>query len=153
MYDKNNFINYDYLIQNSLLDVVRSSLKFVEKNGLLGSHHFYITFKTKHINVIIPNYLKKIHPDNITIVIQHQFWNLNVFQDKFTICLSFNDIQENLEIPFCSLISFTDPAAKFSLQFTQNIYKCTNNHIKTKKEKKTTPKSNILNLDKFRKNK
>lgn len=110
-------INYDDLVQIALKQVVRQALEFVEKNGLVGNHHFYITFRTDHPDVAIPSYLLERHPEEITIVLQYQFWDLHVHAHGFEVTLSFNDIHERLQVPFDALTSFVDPSVKFGLQF------------------------------------
>ncbi|MCP4924163.1 MAG: hypothetical protein GY915_09100 [bacterium] len=121
MHTEGDRLDYDVLVQDALRHVARSALKYVAENGLPGSHHFYITFRTHHPGVVMPGHLKAKHPEDITVVIQHQFWDLNIFEDRFSISLSFNDVQENLEIPFSALISFMDPSVKFGLQFTPSL--------------------------------
>lgn len=112
---------YDELVQRALISVVRDVLENVSKNGLSDNHHFYVRFRTDHPGVKIPSYLKKQHPEEIMIVIQYQFWNLNVYNDRFTVDLSFSGCQETLEIPFSALTAFVDPSVKFALQFTPSF--------------------------------
>jgi hypothetical protein len=108
---------YDMMVQEALLGVVRKSLRQAATHGLPGNHHFYITFKTRHPEVDIPPYLKEKYSDEMTIVIQFQFWGLEVREDNFEIMLSFNDKHERLFIPFVALTGFADPSVKFGLQF------------------------------------
>ena len=110
-------LNYDEIVQNALRGVVRDVLGRVSKDGLKGSHHFYVTFQTNRPDVIIPEDLRGKHPEEITVVLQHQFWDLKVDQHKFEVTLSFNDTLEKIVVPFGSLISFLDPSVKFGLQF------------------------------------
>ena len=112
---------YDELVQKALISVVRDVLKDVSANGLSGNHHFYIRFRTDHPGVKIPKYLKDRHPEEVMIVLQYQFWNLTVSQDKFSVDLSFNGIQETLQIPFSAMTVFVDPSVKFALQFTPSF--------------------------------
>ncbi|MDR2158245.1 MAG: ClpXP protease specificity-enhancing factor SspB [Holosporaceae bacterium] len=116
----NNF-RYDELVQKALISVVRDVLKDVSENGLSGSHHFYVRFRTDHPKVRIPSFLKEKHPEEIMVVIQYQFWNLKVSPDGFSIDLSFNGVQENLQIPFSAMTAFVDPSVKFALQFTPSF--------------------------------
>lgn len=106
------------MVQESLRNVIRDTLKLVAKNGLPGSHHFYLSFKTDYPGVDLPDFLLEEYPDEITIVLQYEFWDLEVEDDCFFITLCFNDIHERLTIPFNSIISFVDPSVKFGLQFT-----------------------------------
>ena len=111
-------LNYDDLVQKALKQVVRDSLTFAAKNGLPDKHHFYISFRTDHPLTVIPPYLTENHPEEMTIVLQYQFWDLDILEKTFEVTLSFNDIHERLVIPFDGLTSFVDPSVKFGLQFT-----------------------------------
>ena len=86
-------INYPQILNNNMINVLKDVLREIKKNGLPEGHHFYITFNTNNKNVILPKWLKKKHPKKMTIVIQYEYWNLKVFEDKFEILLSFNDIK------------------------------------------------------------
>jgi uncharacterized protein len=111
-------LDYDQLIQEALRDVVRKTLQTVSKKGLPGNHHFYITFRTDRNDVVMPEYLREQHPDEVTVVLQHQFWDLNIDNSSFSVTLSFNGHHERLVIPYGALVSFMDPSVKFGLQFT-----------------------------------
>ncbi len=91
------------------------------ENGLPGEHHFYITFRTDHPEVRIPSHLKAQHPEDMTIVLQHQFWDLEVTEDWFAVALSFQGKRELLHVPFESVTAFADPFAKFGLQFQTDL--------------------------------
>jgi len=110
-------IPYDVLVQNALRDVVRHVLADVAKNGLPGEHHFFITFSTKMQGVGVSSRLKERYPEQMTIVLQHQFWDLKVEDDYFAITLSFGDVPEKLTIPFAAVQAFYDPAAAFEAAF------------------------------------
>lgn len=113
------FIDYNRVIDQAMRSIVKRCLRYVEKTGskLPGNHHFYITFDVEHEGVDISENLRKLHKDQMTIVIQHQFWDLEVEEARFSVTLSFNNIKEKLVIPYDSLISFADPSARFGLQF------------------------------------
>jgi hypothetical protein len=111
-------INYELLVENALKDVVRSALIITQETGLPGETHFFITFNTNHDGVNIPDRLKESHPDKMTIIIQHQFWDLVVDQVHFEITLSFGGQKEHLSVPFTAITEFNDPSAGFGLQFT-----------------------------------
>lgn len=111
-------INYEDLVQNALVSVVRDLLKETAEKGLLGHHHFYVSYNTDHPDVELPDYLREQYPESITIVIQYDFWDLKVFEDRFEVTLSFNGVSEYLVVPFAAMTSFVDPSAKFGLQFT-----------------------------------
>ncbi|WP_138379408.1 SspB family protein [Luteithermobacter gelatinilyticus] len=113
-------IQYDQMVQNALLSVVRDILTDTAKFGLPGNHHFYITFRTDYPDVKIPAYLKEKYPEEMTIVLQNQFWDLKTDEDHFEISLSFNRKREHLSVPFSALIGFFDPSVDFGLHFHSN---------------------------------
>ncbi len=110
-------INYDALVQEALLGVIVNLLTDAAKQGLPGEHHFYIAFDTTHMGVVMPEYLRAQHPKEMTIVLQHQFWDLDIFEDGFSVQLSFHGKPEYLSIPFDALTGFLDPSVQFGLQF------------------------------------
>ena len=110
-------LNYDKLIDNALLGVIRDTLKHVEKYGLPSNHYFYITIKTKFRGVKLPEFLLQKYPDNITIILQYEFSNLHVSDAEFGVTLSFNARNYYIRIPFQAIMAFTDPGVNFSLQF------------------------------------
>ena len=112
-----NTINYDKLIEKSLKHVVIEALKIAEEQGLPGEHHFYITFRTNHPRTNISDQLRQQYPEEMTIVLQHQFSNLMVMDDYFSVELSFGGIPQTLTIPFVAITYFADPHAKFGLSF------------------------------------
>ena len=113
------FLDYNKIIDQSMRGIVKKCLKYVLSKGskLPGNHHFYITFDITFPGVKISKNLAKMHQGQMTIVMQHQFWDLEVLDDKFSVTLSFNGVREKLEIPYDALISFADPSARFGLQF------------------------------------
>ena len=110
--------NYDELVQKALVSVVKQVLSDVSVNGLSGNHHFYIRFRTDHPMTRVPKFLKERHPEEVMVVLQHQFWNLQVSDEGFSVELSFNSMRESLFVPFSALTAFVDPSVKFALQFT-----------------------------------
>ncbi|MEO0441061.1 MAG: ClpXP protease specificity-enhancing factor SspB [Pseudomonadota bacterium] len=112
-----SLIPYDEIVQEALRAVVGRVLGEVEKEGLPGEHHFYITFKTRAPGVDIPDHLIAKFPDEMTIVLQNRYWDLSVQDDRFEVGLSFNSISSMLHIPFAAITSFVDPAVDFALQF------------------------------------
>jgi hypothetical protein len=116
-----SLIPYDEIVQEALRDVVGRVLYEVEQaGGLPGGHHFYITFKTKAPGVSIPKHLVERFPDEMTIVIQHRFWDLKVERDGFSVGLSFGGVPSTLAVPFAAVTDFVDPAVDFSLKFQAN---------------------------------
>lgn len=152
---------YDELVQRALISVVRDVLMNVSKNGLPGNHHFYIRFRTDHPKTKVPQFLKERHPEEVMIVIQYQYWNLRVEETYFSVDLSFNGVQENLQVPYAALTAFVDPSVKFALQFTPTFGDDGDNNTHTPFEKKTNgdgkdsscdkENGNIINFDSFRK--
>jgi hypothetical protein len=112
-----DLLRYDLMIEAALRDVVRETLSTVAQNGLPGEHHFYITFLTNFPGVEIPDYLRKQYPDEMTIVLQYQFFGLKLEDDIFGVTLSFNNVKERLRIPVESITTFADPSVNFALQF------------------------------------
>lgn len=110
-------IQYEMLVERALRGVLREALRLVLDTGLPEGHHFYITFRTTHSDVILPPRLKAQYPEEMTIVLQHQFWNLHVEEALFSVELSFQSKLERLVIPFEAVTGFADPHAQFGLQF------------------------------------
>jgi hypothetical protein len=110
-------IRYDLRAQNALRNVIREVLAEVAQTGLPGDHHFYIAFSTKADGVVVSPRLMEQHPDDMTIVLQHQFWDFKVTDTGFEVSLSFNNVPEHLKIPFSAIKSFFDPSVQFGLQF------------------------------------
>jgi hypothetical protein len=112
-----DLIGYEALADRALRSVVKEALKRTEKQGLLGSHHFYLTFRTKDPGVEIPDFLLDRFPEEMTIVLQNQFWGLKVSEDEFEVGLTFQKMPTTLVIPFAALTAFVDPSVQFGLQF------------------------------------
>ncbi|MGE4373366.1 MAG: SspB family protein [Xanthobacter sp.] len=110
-------IRYDLLAQEALRSVVRRVLADVAKDGLPGEHHFYISFDTRAPGVRLSERMLEKYPEEMTIVLQHQFWDLIVSETQFEVSLSFGGVPEKLVVPFTALKGFFDPAVKFGLQF------------------------------------
>jgi hypothetical protein len=112
-----DYIGYQALTDAALRGVVRDALRRIEKQGLIGSHHFYLTFKTKFPGVDIPDFLREQYPDEMTIILQHQFWGLKITEELFEVTLTFKKLPATLVIPFPALTAFFDPGVQFGLQF------------------------------------
>ena len=112
-----DFIGYQALTDAALRGVVREALRRIEKQGLIGSHHFYLTFKTEFPGVEIPDFLREQYPEEMTVILQHQFWGLKVKEDLFEVTLTFRKLPATLIIPFAALTAFMDPGVQFGLQF------------------------------------
>ena len=116
-----SLIPYDEIVQDALRAVVGRVLGQVEKEGLPGNHHFYITFKTGAPGVDIPRHLSERYPDEMTIVIQNRYWDLKVTAAAFEVGLSFNQVGSKLVIPFAAITAFHDPAVDFALHFSAQV--------------------------------
>jgi hypothetical protein len=112
-----DYIGYQALTDAALRSVVRDALKRVEKQGLIASHHFCITFKTEFPGVEIPDFLREQYPDEMMIILQHQFSGLKVRDEFFQVTLSFKKVPATLTVPFAALTQFMDPGVQFGLQF------------------------------------
>ncbi len=112
-------IDYPKLVEKALRGVVRDTLALVAEDGLPGDHHLYMTFRTDDPGVVLPDALAARYPNEMTIVLQHEFWGLTVEEDGFGVTLSFAKTPYRLEIPYAALTVFADPSVEFGLQFTQ----------------------------------
>ena len=153
-------INYELLVETALRTVVRSSLMIAEQSGLPGNAHFYITFQTEYPGVEIAPRLKASHPERMTIILQHQFWDLEINKDEFSVSLSFGGEREKLTIPFMAVIDFNDPSVGFGLQFASDLAETDENTVIDEGEilpgapeddEKPTTSADVVSLDTFRK--
>lgn len=113
----NDRFHYDALVDDALRSVVRRVLTQVAEKGLPGSHHFYISFRSTDPGVVLPDYLRAKYPEEMTVVLQHQYWDLIIAPDHFEVTVSFNKQQERIRVPFAALSAFVDPSVRFGLQF------------------------------------
>lgn len=148
--------DYETMVQDALKRVVHDALKKASQKGLSQDHHFYITFDTNHSRVDIPDYLKEEYPSEMTIVLQHEFWDLNADSDGFQVTLCFDDSNERISVPFDALISFVDPSVKFGLQFSpidpeDKKHKKGLKEVTSGPEEKSENTSNVISIDSFRK--
>jgi hypothetical protein len=147
--------DYQKILNNNLLNVCIDILKDIEKNGLDGNNHLYITFKTNNLKNIVPNWLLQKYPNEMTVVIQHEYYHLSVNKNDFNIGLSFNNKKSDLKISFDSITSFADPSANFGLNYQFNksdkeIVKKKKKNLKNKE--KEYDASNVINFSNFKKN-
>ena len=148
-------IEYQKILNKNLLNVVIEILKEVEKKGLDGKNHLYITFATNNSKTSVPDWLLQKYPEEMTIVIQHEYYHLSVNKKNFNIGLSFNNKKCDLSIAFDSIISFADPSSNFGLnyQFNKTIDK--NNKktlVKKTKSIKKRDSTNVINFSNYKKN-
>jgi hypothetical protein len=160
-------IDYQSLIDEAMLAIVRKILLDTQDNGLAEDQCFYISFRTDYPEVILSKQVRQRYPKEITIVLQYQYKNLQVLEDRFSVNIAFNSIPETIEIPFSALTGFVDPSVNFSLQFRKNndnedvvdtvIEKESKDSIRMKpKATSTTKKADkkageVIAIDKFRK--
>lgn len=111
-------INYIQIVDESMREIAHKTLDFVSKEGMQGDHHLYISFLTNYPGIVLSDRMREKYPEEITIVLQHQFSNLEVFGNKFSVRLGFNGVLENIVVPYKALTSFADPSVKFAIQFT-----------------------------------
>jgi hypothetical protein len=116
-----DLIRYDLLVQDALRSVVRKVLADTARNGLVGDHHFNIAFKTQAPGVIAPAAVKQRFPDEMSIILQHEFWDLVVTQDVFEVSLNFSRKPERLTVPFDSITGFTDPSVPFGFKLEPRV--------------------------------
>lgn len=113
-----DLMDYPRLVQNALRGVARQALVRVEEEGgLPGAHHFYLSFKTQHPDVVVPGFLRDRYPEEMTVVLQHQFWNLVVGDPGFEVTLAFGGRQERVGVPWEALTAFYDPSVSFGVRF------------------------------------
>jgi hypothetical protein len=105
------------LVQEALRDVVRRILAQVAEHGLPGEHHFFIGLRTDHPGVEMPRDVRQRYPEEMTVVLQNQFWDLEVDEEAFAVSLNFNARRQRLRVPFAALVAFADPSAEFGLRF------------------------------------
>ncbi|PCI00561.1 MAG: hypothetical protein COB76_03295 [Alphaproteobacteria bacterium] len=150
------------MVEKALRSVARTAIEEVMEDGLLGDHHFYITFLTEHEGVQIPEYLRERYPHEMTIVLQYQFYDLSVDDEFLRVTLSFNNIPEKLVVPMPSITIFADPSVNFALQFQPLDEDSGDNDTPppatdgkpdddTKAPAKEQEKGEVISLDQFRK--
>jgi len=152
-----DLLRYDKMVEAALRGVVREVLARAAASGLPGTHHFYITFRTGFPGVAIPDFLVAQYPDQMTVVLEHQFWDLEVQEEKFSVSLSFKNNPERLVIPFEAITAFADPSVKFGLQFQATpvdapaIGPAPATDAPAKSNAKTPREGEVVALDSFRK--
>jgi len=121
MQNHTDLIGYPVLLEKAMKGVIQNILKKIEKHGLPKNHYFEIVFDTKHKNVLIPKHLKKQYPEEMKIILQHQFKNLKVEKDYFKVDLSFNKKFTTVQVPLDAITIFEDPYMEFELCFTNTV--------------------------------
>ena len=142
-------IEYQKILDKNMVNVFKDILINIRDNGLSNNNHLYITFLTNHKNVEIPNWLKQKYPEEMTIIIQYEYYDLRINRNNFSISLSFNDIKASLKIDYNSIISFADPSANFGLILQKNK---TQKKFKKNLESKKSKEDNVINFSNYKKN-
>lgn len=151
----NEYLNYGQIMQRALRGVMADALGQVQAEGLSGEHHFYITYDVTNPAVEMPDFLRAEYPDQITIVLQHEFDALTVSEDGFSVRMSFSDRPSQLYVPFDAVLTFVDPSVEFGLKF-----EVTEVPGDDAAEQEDTPEADepreqgsaeVVSLDKFRK--
>ena len=141
-------LDYDKILNKNMLNVFKEILRSIKDNGLEGNNHLYITFLTNNKNVKLPKWIKQKFPEEMTIVIQYEYYNLEINKDNFSITLSFNDIKAKLKISYESIVSFADPSANFGLILQKNkIQKKFRKNLESKK----SIKNNVIDFSSYKK--
>lgn len=158
-----DLLQFDKMMEEALLQgVVRKALNAFAERGIIGQHHFYITFRTADPAVTLPDHLRARYKPEMTIVLQHQFWGLEVDDKGFGVTLSFEGRHERLKVPWTAVVAFVDPSVQFGLQFTRGEAKGEEPaaEAKTTESPQALPKpaapaadgeSRVVALDQFRK--
>lgn len=151
-----DYLNYPLLIDAAMRGMVRDVMRRVQAEGLPGEHHFYISYYTGHPGVRMSDQLRAKYPKEITIVLQHQFWDFKIEDAQFHVTLSFGGAPEKLTVPFAALTAFADPSIKFGLQFqTSSDYATSTEELPPSEpsadEEESGDAAEIISLDAFRK--
>jgi hypothetical protein len=146
-----DLFDYPQMVETALRGVVREVLARAAQDGLRGAHHFHVSFRTDIPGVALPDHLLDKYPEEMTIVLQHQFWGLQVGDQEFSVTLSFQNRPEQLVIPFAAVTSFADPSVKFGLQFEVPATAMPVNVSAEEAPKPLRQAAAIVTLDKFRK--
>jgi uncharacterized protein len=155
-----SLLPYDLWTEDAMRYVVLWALNYASKNGLPGEHHFFISFRTDQRGVVIPDRLRAQYPQEMTIVLQHQFWDLKVDEPEahFSVGLSFGSVPATLTVPFAALTGFADPHVQFGMRFTHKEDTAANDAAASAPEAETAESQGepgeepqVVSLDAFRK--
>ncbi|CAL7961182.1 conserved hypothetical protein [Alphaproteobacteria bacterium] len=118
---EDSYIDYAEFVDEAMYGVIRRVLRVVMEKGLPGDHHFYISFLVNYFGVIVPPHLLHKHPHRMTIVLQNQFEDLVVHQERFEVSLTFNEVEERIVVPIAAITEFFDPSAQFGVRLKQHL--------------------------------
>jgi hypothetical protein len=149
-------LEYDLFVEDALRGVVQRSIAYVTEHGLPGDHHFYITFHTNHPGVQLSDDLRQRYANEMTIVLQHQFWDLQSDAEGFRVTLSFGNVPHDIGVPYDAIIAFADPSVSFGLQFDvaqggDRPHAVDEDEGEVDETTGMTPETNVITLDTFRK--
>lgn len=151
----NDYLNYGQIMQRALRGVMADALGQVQAQGLTGEHHFYITYDVTNPAVEMPDFLRAEYPDQITIVLQHEFSDLSVSADGFSVRMSFSDRPSHLYVPFDAVLTFVDPSVEFGLKFEVTEVSREDAADQQAEPEPEAPReqgsAEVVSLDKFRK--
>ncbi len=151
---KDSSLLYDEMVQDAMIGVVKRVLTVAAHDDLPGDHHFYVTFATRFPGVELPDRLLEEYDQEMTIVLQHDFWDISVDDDRFSVSLNFNSIPAHLVVPYRSIMNFFDPSVKFGLQFTVAVPDVAGRpapKLETAQPEPEDEGGDVVNLDAFRK--
>jgi hypothetical protein len=157
-----NGFDYEHMVEEAMRGVAAKALSEAAAHGLPGEHHFYVSFRTHDDGVLIPAHLRATYPEEMTIVIQHQYWGLITRDDGFEVELAFGGKRERLVIPYAAMTGFVDPHAQFGLKFDSTVHDAANQPDDTAPEAEAMPVAapdatpeapveKVISLDSFRK--
>ena len=142
-------IEYQKILDKNMINVLKDILQYIRDNGLSNNNHLYITFLTNNNIVELPNWLKQKYPQEMTIIIQYEYYDLEINRNNFSITLSFGNIKTNLKINYNAIVSFADPSANFGLILQKSeIKKIVDKKLDNNKSKK----DNVINFSNYKKN-
>ena len=142
-------IEYQKILDKNMLNVLKDILENIRDNGISNNNHLYITFLTNHKNVELPHWLKQKYPQEMTIIIQYEYYDLEINKNNFSITLSFDDIKTNLKINYNAIVSFADPSSNFGLILQKNKMQ---KKLNKKSETNISKKDNVINFSNYKKN-
>lgn len=153
-------LDYHSMVQRALRRVLREALEVAAGEGLPGEHHFYVSFRTGAPGVVVPGYLRDRYPEEVTIVLQHQYWELDIDDDGFGVTLAFDGSRQRVEVPWDAVTAFIDPVAEFALRFQTPEEARAQAEAKAEAEAEgaeetapgsADPTAQVVNIERFRK--
>jgi uncharacterized protein len=144
-------LDYHAMVQRALLGVLREALEVAAEQGLPGEHHFYLSFRTRAPGVVVPPFLGDRYPEEVTVVLQRQFWDLHLDDEGFSVTLAFDASRHRLGVPWDAVTAFIDPAAEFALRFEAEGQGQEDDDEREEVEGSADPSAEVVNISQFRK--